>query len=847
MSVNKNIFLLTVIFISFHLHDAFGVWKFSTMKPSKGAWGTTVRLSGSGFNKDSVKVMMNSSEIKLIKVTARTITFKIPEKSKTGWIEISQDGRNLRSPTLFTIVNDTQVTDILPPKGPHDVNIVVRGYFFNQNTRFYLNYLLLESRIKSESEAVLHIPRNAKTGVIYFTNQGKKIKSRFKYSVVPLPSISGVSPEKGWSGDILTLRGSNFCKTPVVKLNSKAVILSRVAKSFLKIKLPSNVSSGRLEILCHGKTVAGPSVSIIPPYGSISSISPDAGPPGTWVTLKGSNFSSEDKFWIGSSLVNISKFIDSSTFKLQIPANASTDIIHHQSHGKVSPSLMVFNVVWRPLIKKYFPRRGWYGDTVELTGLHFCKSPEINVGNLHVREIISISSDKIRFKIPNKSQTGKISLKCSSFVVSTGNSLAIVPPDPLILRVVPENGPPGTLVRLHGKNFHPKTIILFGKRVVRPVFVSQDLIKLVIPGNKSGKFTLVSPLKQFATSSGFKIAYSKPVIHGFYPANLWHSSTVVIAGSSFCINPNVSLKSDSLSAKLQVVKATSERIVARLPEKAFPGKIQVSCHGMNSVSSAAVKITAPVGNIVSVSPVSGPPGTWITLKGSNFRRRILYYIGGQRVKSRFISPTEVELQTTSVSSGKISFKAGNLLLSSGHTFSLNYAVPKISSVSPDMGWTDDKLTLKGANFCTGAKVFFEGGKEAKVIKRYSHTTLMIKVPAGAASGNIRVSCAKSTGVSEDYFTVAPPYSRVISINKNVACGGDKINIRGINFTGKTKFFLGEKILKARIKSSSEATVTLPGDVRSGDLKVMSYGKKLNTDTSIIVKTRLCGKKHKGRR
>ncbi|PKN21166.1 MAG: hypothetical protein CVU65_17385 [Deltaproteobacteria bacterium HGW-Deltaproteobacteria-22] len=156
-----------------------------------------------------------------------------------------------------------------------------------------------------------------------------------------------------------------------------------------------------------------------------------------------------------------------------------------------------------------------------------------------------------------------------------------------------------------------------------------------------------------------------------------------------------------------------------------------------------------------------------------------------------------------------------------------------------MGWHGDKVTLEGSQFCAQAEVVFPGDKPAKVLARTSHTKLIVAVPEGALPGFVVVKCPGVEGKAANYFTVAPPYARITAVSAESGCGGDELTFTGVNFDDKVRFYMGETLLAVKIVSKTQATAIIPANARSGDFQIESFGKKLPTRFSYIIKSRLC--------
>ena len=145
---------------------------------------------------------------------------------------------------------------------------------------------------------------------------------------------------------------------------------------------------------------------------SITSISPDYGPAGTEVTIKGTGFSalkSENSLRLGDLVLLEPANATATELKVTVPENGN--------HGKFYLTVLGANAesgffFYAPIVESVDKSSAKVGEEVAITGKHFDTDAsllEVKIGD-KVMEILSSSLTKITFKIPEGTETGKISV-----------------------------------------------------------------------------------------------------------------------------------------------------------------------------------------------------------------------------------------------------------------------------------------------------------------------------------------------------------------------------------------------------------------------------------------------------
>jgi hypothetical protein len=150
-----------------------------------------------------------------------------------------------------------------------------------------------------------------------------------------------------------------------------------------------------------------------------------------------------------------------------------------------------------------------------------------------------------------------------------------------------------------------------------------------------------------------------------------------------------------------------------------------------------------VPSITSLSPVSGPVGTAVTIAGANFGLTK----GTSTVTFNGISATPTSWSAASIvvpvpggaTTGNVVVTVGGIA-SNARTFTVSATAPAITSLTPGSGLVGTAVTIAGSNFGStkGTSTVTFNGTTATPTS-WSATSIVVPVPAGATSGNVVVT------------------------------------------------------------------------------------------------------------
>jgi hypothetical protein len=364
------------------------------------------------------------------------------------------------------------------------------------------------------------------------------------------------------------------------------------------------------------------------------------------------------------------------------------------------------------------------------------------------------------------------------------------PPVPAITNVSPASGPTtgATTVTITGSGLLSASAVNFGSTPATNFLVQNDgIITATSPVGKLGAtdVTITTAGGKTAISGADKFTYTTPpvpTITGLSPASgpSTGGTAVTVTGTGFAGATAVNFGLGNPAIFYNVNSPTSITVTA--PTRSLGiADVTVTTPGGTSATSVTDKFTytvppAPV--VSSLSPTSGPNGTFVTITGTNFSGATAVNFGADTSTYAVNSPTSISatvppgtglVDVTVVTPGGSSVTTAN----DHYTYTVPSA-PTVTSVSPGAGFSVYSIVVAGTNFTGASAVNF--GVNSATFTVNSDTSITATVPAG--TGAVDVTVTTSGGVSTtgavDQFTYLagpPPPAQVATYRGDLARTG----------------------------------------------------------------------------
>ena len=175
----------------------------------------------------------------------------------------------------------------------------------------------------------------------------------------------------------------------------------------------------------------------------------------------------------------------------------------------------------------------------------------------------------------------------------------------------------------------------------------------------------------------------------------------------------------------------------------------------------------PAVSVSGFSPASGAPGSTVTITGAGFVRVLSVRFNGVAAKW-FIADSATQV-TAPVPAGAATGPIAVTTLGGTATSATDFVVPSepvtpppsVTAFLPLSGFAGTTVTVTGAGFTGATSVTFGG--VAATFAVVSDSQLTAAVPAGAASGPVRVTGPGGAGASATSFTVLTPVTAQVTL------------------------------------------------------------------------------------
>ena len=250
------------------------------------------------------------------------------------------------------------------------------------------------------------------------------------------------------------------------------------------------------------------------------------------------------------------------------------------------------------------------------------------------------------------------------------------------------------------------------------------------------------------TSNAIRLEIVSPYLASVSPVSVKPGDRLTLTGANFRNSrggsyvrfaPNVRPSSGDY------VVWSDSRIVVKVPAGAQSGDVKVAVIGAGASGTKRIVVESASPQITSVSPRQVQYNQTVTVRGSNFgssRGSSSVRIGSIRVSSFTAwSNTQIRFRVpTNVRSGNVIVRTSE---GTSNAVRLEITSPYLGNVSPVSVKPGDRLTLTGANFRStrgsGYVLFAPNVRPSSSdYVSWSDSRIVVKVPAGAQSGDVKV-------------------------------------------------------------------------------------------------------------
>ncbi len=418
----------------------------------------------------------------------------------------------------------------------------------------------------------------------------------------------------------------------------------------------------------------------------------------------------------------------------------------------------------------------------------------------------------------------------------------------LVTGFAPVVGAVGATVTIDGVGLSGTTGVSFGG-VPATTFanISGTQVSADVPaGALSGPIEVTTPTGVVASASRFTIV-TPPTIAAVSPLVAPVGATVTVTGTGFTVATGVAL--GALPTTFSVVSDTLLR--ASIPAGAVDAPVTVT-NPAGSVTGTDVVVIGPTPppppppgppTITGFAPSNGPPGTVVTVVGTNLAGATVATFEGVLATISATSPTSmVATVPAGAATGPIIVTTPGGSVTSPTMFQVSAAPPPpqqplITSVSPLAGAPGDVVTIAGVGFTQVTSVAFNG---TPATFQVGAAGILAAVPAGATSGPVSVTTPLGTGRSTVFSvlggTPASNAPTITSFSPASTRGGGTVVVTGTGFVAVSSVTVnGRAVTTFSVASPTTMSFVVAGGTKTGPIRISAANGIATSATPLTVR------------
>lgn len=327
-------------------------------------------------------------------------------------------------------------------------------------------------------------------------------------------SITSFNPAEAAIGNTVVITGKHFSTDKannVVKFNGTTATVSDAKTTELTVSVPEGASNGKITVTVNNKTATSVTdFKVNASAPQITGFDPVKGAAGVEVIITGQRFTNKSKAFFGTIPATTTTYVNATTLKAVVPADALTAKIRVTNDNLESLSATDF--IAAPRITGLSADHAEEGEVITINGVNFGNNKEnieIGFGGILASpsDIESCTPTAITVKTPVAGKDGKIGVTANGLFVETANEFMY---EATISDFSPKSGAKGTLVTLKGKRLGAAPSIEINGINAAITFRATDQTELRfnIPNHASvvgDKIKLKSRTLEFLTAEPFVV------------------------------------------------------------------------------------------------------------------------------------------------------------------------------------------------------------------------------------------------------------------------------------------------------------------------------------------------------
>lgn len=220
--------------------------------PASGPPTTAVTVDGGGFSSLTRIRFGNGPLVSGTVVSPSRMVVRVPLGALTGRVQAVNGTRVSNSASVFTVTTAPAIASVSPRYAPEGAPIVVNGANFAPDTQVRTGAVsVADLSIESSEVLRFRIPTGA-TGTLRITTSAGSATSTMTVGY-PTPTLTSFAPTIGHTGQTVTIVGSGFFGSPLVRFGAVRGTVTFVSPTSMRVLVPTNVpDSAPITVLTPG-------------------------------------------------------------------------------------------------------------------------------------------------------------------------------------------------------------------------------------------------------------------------------------------------------------------------------------------------------------------------------------------------------------------------------------------------------------------------------------------------------------------------------------------------------------------------------------------------------------------
>jgi hypothetical protein len=236
--------------------------------PTSGPAGTLVTISGQNLLDAQGKgqVWFGGVSLPILSSSPTSLQIAVPAGAVTGVFDVHINGVGVDT-SVFTVTQLPQITSVSANYGADYAQIALTGTNFGTiqgASTVTFNGALATASVWSNNGITVSIPYRASSGNLVVTVAGVP-SNGVPFTVVPRPSIAGISPGSGPAGTLVTISGQNLLDAQnggQVWFDGISLPILNPSNTSLQVVVPAGAQAGTFDVHINGVGVYTPTFTV---------------------------------------------------------------------------------------------------------------------------------------------------------------------------------------------------------------------------------------------------------------------------------------------------------------------------------------------------------------------------------------------------------------------------------------------------------------------------------------------------------------------------------------------------------------------------------------------------------